>query len=398
MNERLDPPGAESAGDKPADAGLSVDEKFARLAAEIDGSQVQGKGAKEEAARTRQLRADWSQNPPKATPWRSDGPAKPVSMPAYPFPEPTSKGKRGASSAKILVGLALVGLIAYGFWPRSHAPVPINASPAGTAAPWTQNAAAASPSPSPSQTFTNPDDDYFVGSPALDWADNEAGFSIPAAHTLNGVSESDVAAGYKELEELMAAGNLDATILDGGSVTDFTKLLDPGSDRITELDSDLAHPSFSDDPTEFVTRFNPATARLLGHTVKVQGTMSAAADTQSHAVLLTADYMFVYAVGPASGDTSEDTRVLVHRTVQIEVNNPDYYQVATGKAWVYELSATDANIQCYDYDGYVDPDFNESGAAPNASGTVDAYATGNLLTASPSSTATGQVCQATGGV
>jgi len=395
MNERIDPPGAESAGGKPGDAGLSVDEKFAKLAAEIDGSQVQGKGAKEEAARTRQLRAEWSQNPPKATPWRSDEPAKPISLPAYPYPEQPSKRKRAGSSAKVLVGLALVGLIGYGFWPRSHAPVPINASPAGTAAPWTQSAAATA-SPSPAQTFTNPDDNYFVGSPALEWADNEAGFSIPAAHALNGVSESDIAAGYKELEELMAAGNLDATILDGGSVTDFTKLLDPASEAPAQLKSWIAHPTATDDPTLFVTRFNPATTRLLGHTVKVRGSMSAKADDRDHSVLLTADYIFVYAVGPASGGSGSNQRVSMHRSVAIQVVNPDYYQMVAGKAWITGYTYNVAGITCYQYDGFVDPDFSGNPGAPNASGTIDPYATGNLLTASPDSTSTGTVCQSTG--
>lgn len=394
MNERIDPPGAESAGGKPEDAGLSVDEKFARLAAEFDGSQVQGKGAKEEAARTRRLRAEWSKTPPKATPWRSDGPS-----PMDAYPERPPRRNRAKTSAKILVGLALVGVIGYGFWPRSHAPVPINATPAGTAAPWTQNAAAASPSASPSQTFTNPDDDYFIGSPALNWPDNEAGFAIPAASALNGVSKSDIAAGYKILEKVMAAGNLDATVLNGGSVSDFTKLLDPGSGTIAELDSDIAHPSFKNDPLSYVTRFNPATTRLLGHTVKVRGSMSAAAEpARSHAVLLTANYLFVYAVGPASGTAQEHTRVVVHRTFQIEVVNPAYYESAAGKGWIYDVSSSQANSQCYKYDGYVDPDFAEDGAPPDASGTVDAYATGNLLAASPSSTATGQVCQAVTGI
>lgn len=367
------------------------------MVAGLDDSRVEGGGAKEESARTRRLRAEWAKNPPKAAPWRSDGPSPFSAGQERSRPPKQRRDARGraALSAKILCGLALVGVIGYGFWPRSHPPVPVNASPAGTSAPWTSAASPASASPS--QTFTDPDDAYFAGSPALSWADNEAGFKLPSASALNGVSKSEIAAGYKLLAHLMEAGNLDAKILNGGSVTDFTRLLDPRSGSAKDLENALAHPSASHDPIDFVTRFNPANTRLLGHTVKVHGTMSAKADKQRHSVLLTADYLFVYAVGPASGDPSRDTRVVMHRTFEIQVVDPAYFQMTAGTAWLYEYSYSGANSKCYDYSGFVDPDFSHDDSAPNATGTVDAYATGNLLTASPDSTATGQVCRAISG-
>lgn len=378
-----------------------MDEKFARMVAELDGSRVEGGGAKEESARTKRLRAEWSKNPPKAAPWRSDGPSMFASADERASSPTRRRDPRGRAmlSVKILCGLALVGVIGYGFWPRSHPPAPVNASPAGTSSPWTAAAAAAatSASASPSQSFANPDDAYFAGSPALSWADNEAGFELPAASALNGVSKSEVAAGYKLLEQLMEAGNLDATILNGGSVTDFTRLLDPKSGSAKDLANALAHPSASHDPVGLVTRFNPANTRLLGHSVKVHGTMSAKADKERHSVLLTADYLFVYAVGPASADPAQDTRVVMHRTVEIQVVDPAYFQMTAGTAWLYQYSYSGANSKCYDYSGFVDPDFAEDGTAPNASGTMDAYATGNLLTASPEATSTGQVCQALSG-
>jgi len=386
MNERIDPPGAESTGGRPEDAGLSVDEKFARLAAEIDGSQVQGKGAKEEAARTRRLRAEWSKTPPKATPWRSDGPSTMGSLPAYPLPDQPRRKRRGSVSAKVVL-VAVVGVLGLFMYASSkHSPstqISINTSGAY---------------PSPSQSFANPDDNYFVGSPALNWSDNKAGFSIPAASALNGVSESDIAAGYQELEQLMVAGNLNTTVLAGGSVYDFTKLLDPKSNVGSGLQSWIAHPSAKEDPVELVTRFEQANTRLLGQTVKVRGSMTAKADSQSHSVLLTADYIFVYAVGPASGASDEDTRVVMHRTVQIQVVAPGYYQSTAGKVWIAQYSYSVGNSDCYDYNGFVDPAFGGDGGAPNDAGTVDPYATGNLLTASPDSTATGQVCQAVSGL
>lgn len=401
MNTWVNPSGEGSEGEQPTDAGLTVDEKFAKLAAEIDGTRVQGPGAKEEAARTRELRAKWSENPPQPQPWRSDGPK----LTPYPAPSDdpwgTTKKKtakdRARASVKTLVALLLVGLIVFGFWPRHHSPAPVNATPAGTDQPWTVAPSAdASPSASasPTQTFANPDDNYFVGSPALNWADNEAGFVLPKASALHGVSSSDIAAGYRLLEKLMEAGNLDATILDGGSINDFTKLLDPSNDTEKTLKAEVASPSYKNDPTQLITRFNPATTRLLGHTVKVYGSMSAAAGSQYHTVILTADYVFAYAVGPASGATDEDTRTTVHRTFQIEVVDPNDFNAVAGEAWVYDYTASQGNIKCYDYDGYVEPGFEGSGSTPNSTATIDPYATGNQLTASaiPSPSGTQGMC------
>ncbi|HTJ70484.1 MAG TPA: hypothetical protein VL551_23295 [Actinospica sp.] len=323
-----------------------------------------------------------------------------------PWGSPKKKSARdkARTSAKLLVGLLLVGVIAFGFWPRHHTPAALDATPAGTAEPWTVAASAsvtvdASPSASasPSPSFTNPDDQYFVDSPALNWADNEAGFVLPKAAAVNGVSRTYIAEGYQELEKLMEAGNLDATILNGGSVTDFTKLIDPSDDTAKTLKSWLAKPGYDHDPVSLVTRFNPATTRLVGHTVKVYGSMSAAKGHDDHTALLTADYVFVYIVSPVS-DTSDTERVIVHRTLQIEAVNPNYYNYVAGKAWVYDFTASQADIVCYRYDGYVDPAFGTS-AQPNETGTVDPYATGNQLTTAPtpSSSSTQGECQAVSG-
>jgi hypothetical protein len=324
--------------------------------------------------------------------------------PQDPWGSPRKKRRdRARASAKWLVGLLLVGVIAFGLWPRHHSPAPLNAAPAGTAAPWTAAAtkadASRSASASPTPTFTNKDDQYFTGSPALNWADNEAGFVLPKAAAVNGVGSGYIAEGYQELEKLMEAGGLDATVLDGGSVSDFTKLLDPSSGTARKLNSWLAQPSYEHDPVQLVTRFNPATTRLVGHTVKVNGSMSAAAGSQGHTALLTADYVFVYVVSPVS-NPSDTERVIVHRTLQIEAVNPNYYNYVAGEAWVYSYAVSKANIQCYRYDGYVDPAFGDS-AQPNQTGTVDAYATGNQLTASPQpssgSSSTQGACQAVNG-
>ena len=402
MNDRIDPPGAESEGARPEDAGLSVDEKFARLVAEIGGTGAAPTtpAPKEEAARTRELRAKWSKNPPQAVGWRADGPS---TLTPYPNPveQDAAKSRRRRRAASkwlpvLLVVLLVAGVGAFLDHAGSTGSTPVNASPAGTEEPWTQGL---SPSPTPSVSYANPDDAYFAGSPSIAWKNNEAGFSVPKAVEVHGVDADDVATGYKLLEKVMEAGNLDATVLDGGSTADFTRLLDPASQVYKELAGWIAHPSDTSDPTDVVSRFDPATTRLLGHTVKVSGSMSASPGPQSGSAFLTANYVFVYAVGPANGDSSEDLRVVVHRTLQIEIYNSSEYQTTPGKAWITEWDMSDSNIVCYRFDGYIDPGFQQGGPGPNETGVVDPYDTGNLLTqsAAPQATSTGGQCETASG-
>jgi chitodextrinase len=90
----------------------------------------------------------------------------------------------------------------------------------------------------------------------------------------------------------------------------------------------------------------------------------------------------------------------VHRTVQLEVLNPDDFVTVPGKAWLYDYAADLSDIRCYDYDGFVEPGFN-GGGVPDKSGVADPYATGNLLTGSAAprrgDTGSANACQAVDG-
>lgn len=309
------------------------------------------------------------------------------------------RGRRASRLRRSVAATAVAALLALAGWDAASQhpkPVPLDSSPAGTGRPWADGAAAASPAP---RAAANADDRYFAGSPAEDWADNEAGFTVPAAVALNGVSANEVAAGYRLLVRVMAAANLEATVLDGGSIADFTGLLDSSSRVPAQLEAGIAHPSAANDPTRLLTRFNPDTTRLVGHTVKVHGVMSAEPGPHGGSALLTADYVFVYAVVPASGAGDENLRVTVHRTVQLEVMNPSEYVFEPGKAWLYDFAADMADVRCYSYDGFVEPGFSRVQAVPDLTGVADPYATGNLLTATPAphSAAAAGTCRAVAG-
>jgi len=357
MRDRIEPP---------EDPGRSVDEEFARLVAGMGGDMGVGAGV--------------------GTGVGAGGGAR-----------SSRRRRRLGKPIGIAAVLALIGLGACAVASYAPGTVPVDASPAGTAKPWADGAGVAVAPPVPSQGSANPDDRYFAGSPAVGWADDAAGFAAPAATAVNGVSAHEMASGYELLAKVMAAGNLDATILDGGPVADFTRLLDPRSTVPAKLESWIAHPTSQGDPTLLVTRFNPATTRLLGHTVKVHGVMRAEAGPHPGTALLTADYIFVYAVTTPTGAGVADQRVTVHRTVQLEVFNPDEFLTTPGEAWLYDYAADMSDIRCYRHDGFVEPGFG-GGGAPNVPGTADPYATGNLLTAAPGPrpSGTGGACRAVG--
>jgi hypothetical protein len=348
----------------------------------LDESFVQGAAAKEQSARARELAAKWAKEPPTQTGWRNDTPVN------YPVPEAAPKrsrrGKMRVPMRNAAIFVVTAGIAVLVLYPRHHTPAPVNATPAGTAATWLSSGSPSSGvSASPSPSYTNPDDQYFTDSPALNWADNAAGIVPPKAVEVGSFSAARVAAGYASMKQLLAAGDLDATILNGGSTADFTNLLDPTSKLPADLKQWLKSPTFKDDPTYLVSRFNPATTRLLGHIVKVGGAMSASLD-KNRDLLIKGDYKFVYAVGPANGDGTA-SRTVVHRSYEIWFGAPGHYQVPAGKLWIDDYGLNVSNSACYVYNGFFNPVFGTSGGG-DPSKVVDPYASG-LLSAEPSPTA-----------
>lgn len=378
---------AENLGGKPEPDDGSAD-PFGR---EFDEEFVKQAGAKEPSARARELTAKWAKEAPKPTVWRGDAPVSPPTpSPAPPpssaprraprptatdWPKPCKKRVWPRNAAIAIVAAGVVGFLAY---PRHHTQTPVNGTPAGTDQPWT-----AAPSPTPSPTYAHPDDQYFVGTPSLLWADNDAGIVAPKAHSIGQFSATEVAAGYQGLRQLLAAGDLDATILNAGPTTDFTRLIDTRSTLGTDLKSWIAHPGYNTDPIGLITRFNPATTRLLGHTVKVSGTMSAAIDPSGY-LSVSGDYRFVYAVGPANGN-GLPSRVIVHRMYKLELATPGQFDAQTGRYWISDYNSEIANSACFQYNGFINPTFGNADNSPRSGKTVDPYASGQPLAEAPSS-------------
>jgi hypothetical protein len=366
---------------------------------EFDEDFIKAATTKEPSARARELSARWSKEPPKDTGWRSDTPDplhQPPSGDSFDADD-ADDAEQAAPRARrvwprnLVIALAAAAAVGYLVYPRHQA----GSSPLGAIGTTQPQIGPVSrpPIPAPTATatatatpsFTNPDDQYFADSPSLGWANNEAGIVEPAAAAVGTFAASEVAAGYDGLRELLIAGNLDSTVLGGGPVTDFTALLDTRSHLSEELSKWISHPGFGANAIDLVTRFNPTTTRLLGHTVKVQGTMSAAIG-KSGFLTVTGDYKFVYAVSPGNGD-GRPTRAVVHRVYVVELDTPGVFDAQTGKYWLSDYASDVANSACNDYNGYVNPAFGAGGGASGK--TVDPYASSNLLTSSPSPRPTG---------
>lgn len=357
----------------PSDSSQDPDDPFNVV---LDEDFVRAATTKEPSARARELSARWSEQPPEPTGWRSETPDP--SRQAEPGAGQDRPARRGQHLwvRNLVLVLAVASVVGYLVYPRHGKTLQTGVAPTGTART----------GPTPSPSFTNPDDQYFADSPALAWADNGAGLVPPAASAVGTFPASEVEAGYDGLRQLLVAGNLDRVVLSGGPVDDFTQLLDPSNHLSEDLNKWISYPGFGANAIDVITRFNPTTTRLLGETVKVQGTMTAAVD-KNGALTVTGDYRFVYAVGPGNGP-GHPSRAVVHRVYVLELATPGVFNPQPGKYLMSRYASDIANTACNTYNSYVNPAFGVGGGSSGR--TVDPYASTNLLgeSASPGPTAT----------
>jgi hypothetical protein len=361
----------------PSDSSQDPDDPFDIV---LDEDFVRAATTKEPSARARELGARWSEQPPEATGWRGDTPDP--SRQADPWADQDRPARRGQRLwvRNLVLVLAVASVVGYLVYPR-HGRAPLTgASPTGTAQP---GVGATGPTPSPS--FTNPDDQYFADSPALSWADNDAGIVPPTAAAMGSFPALEIADGYEGLRRLLIAGNLDPAILAGGPVTGFTRLLDSRSHLPEDLNKWISHPGLGANAIDVVTRFNPTTTRLLGNTVKVQGGMTAGID-KNGALTVTGDYRFVYAVGPGNGP-GRPSRAVVHRVYVLELTTPGVFESQPERFFISNYASDIANTACNTYNGYINPAFGVGGGSSGRP--VDPYASTNLLSESASPSPTG---------
>ncbi|WP_332112941.1 hypothetical protein [Streptomyces sp. ActVer] len=88
-----------------------------------------------------------------------------------------------------------------------------------------------------------------------------------------------------------------------------------------------------------------------------------------------ADYTFVYALAPADPDSTEVSRTIVRRVLDLELVNPAKYEVTPGRLSVNRYDQDLANSACDVYDGFLHPQFDSADptGAPPSGPTTDPY-------------------------
>ncbi len=241
--------------------------------------------------------------------------------------------------------------------------------------------AIASPNPA------GPPPDPFSGTPADHWADGTAGIAVPAAKAVGSFSRAQVESAYQTTRRMLIAADLDPTILHGGAPTAFADLLTP-QDRTWFLDglnksgADKTGAALS--TRTVVVSFAPGTTKLIGSVIKVHGSMSARAATDSGSAVLDidVDYIFVYPVEPP-GQPQNWTRVISEAAWVISFGN---WQGTTSTFTPsYTNTAADgvAGASCQTKDGYVHPAYpNNATSGPTPSGKpIDPYTPGQSINA-----------------
>ncbi|HEY7262903.1 MAG TPA: hypothetical protein VH589_15630 [Trebonia sp.] len=215
---------------------------------------------------------------------------------------------------------------------------------------------------SPASLLTDPTANPFLGTRADGWADGAAGIVAPAAKPAGRFTAAQVAAAYATTRKLLIAAGLDRQTLLGGTPAAFARLL-TATQRVTFLTSLPKH-GLAKDGSALSTRtwvisFAPGTTALVGKVIKVHGTMSAHAVTESGKPVLVVEvsYVFVYAVEPPN-DPADWTRVAVREYGSVDFVPSSHQGRALGALEPrYRMVSQAAGQRCGVGDGYIYPDY-----------------------------------------
>lgn len=221
------------------------------------------------------------------------------------------------------------------------------------------NGAVPPTSPVSAPSVSGPPANPFASTPSDHWADGAAGIVPPQAKPVGQYSTAQVKYAYETTRKLLAAAALDKQTLLGGAPTAFADLLSrPGRTQFTgDLNKIGLNKGVTTSSREQVVSFAPGTTKLIGSVIKVHGTMSAHATTDSYgARILKVDvnYLIAYPVEPprAPGDWM---RIVAHFDGDVEFG--DWAGARTSFEPWWQASPSVAGARCATPDGYAHPDF-----------------------------------------
>ncbi|MCK2220605.1 hypothetical protein MF672_043410 [Actinomadura sp. ATCC 31491] len=191
--------------------------------------------------------------------------------------------------------------------------------------------------------------DPFAGSPAARYADGIAGFVLPEARAVGGLSREDVAEGLARVRDLLAAAYLDRDTLRGGDPDAFVAALDPG-----QRAAFTPRPGADGPGRSWVSSFAPGEAELASDVVKVTGRITlgpSGADGRGGAEVRL-DHLIVYAVR-RPGRPETVVRVVTHASGEVRIHREGGRLVT----WVTSWGADATPARCDTGDGYIHPRF-----------------------------------------
>ncbi|MEO3871419.1 hypothetical protein ABGB18_21610 [Nonomuraea sp. B12E4] len=317
--------------------GDDLDARFNELVAQIDtDEQRKMRAAAKKGARERPERSGTVPGPP-----------------SYAFPEPAGRPRRARRAWIAMVTITAVvaasGVLVT-YRPDLLAPsgpVPEETMPVmGAPLPDEPTEAAAAPP----DTAAGP----FAGTPAQDWPEGAAGFAMPEAKALGGLSKKDVAKGLEETRKLLAAAYLDKKTLLGGKPDAFYRLLQPGQRRWFRDELDDREES----TRGLVNSFAPRTAELTTGVIKVKGRVTLGTfkdDNGTRGVKVKLNHLIVYAVN-RPGRPQTGIRVVTHALGEVWL-----YRGSDGvTAWVQRFGASATPARCDITDGFIHPYYDDS--------------------------------------
>ncbi|MEU3462437.1 hypothetical protein ABZ721_21185 [Streptomyces sp. NPDC006733] len=217
----------------------------------------------------------------------------------------------------------------------------------------------------------------FRGSPALLYANGEAGIVLPAAKPVGRMTREQVAGALDRTKQFLIDTNLNPATLRGERPQVAMNLIDPWeSDVIASWDTAFSKPGKSHNPLTVASRFDPAEVRLVGDVVKTRGLVTFA-EGKGGSVAVHADVTFVYGVTAADGRSTAVSRTIVRRVLDFEVADPRVKNVTAGKLWITDYRQDLGNSACDITDGFLHPEIDPAdgpGTTPGPSASaVDPY-------------------------
>jgi hypothetical protein len=231
-------------------------------------------------------------------------------------PEPAKRSSRGLAAIVIIALSALVAAVGLVVNLRPDWLGVIQRPPPKERSALTPTAARAAGGP---RELTLPSAEFFdayAGSKAAGFANGVHGLEMPDAKARGGLSKKQVKTALDRTRRMLAAAYLDPGTILGRQPNELAELLEPDQREwfLERLDSGEA-----DDTRRWVFSLSAGTADLTSDVVKVDGETEVAEAPDGNGIVITTDYLFVYAVN-RPGDRKSMTRLVAHHRARIHAD------------------------------------------------------------------------------